>query len=946
MLFALSATGQTTLLLETFETDGNGSRYTTSITEFTDTGNDYFIRTDGADISGGVNYTNPQGSFFFGAQDIDGEGAMLPVSLTISNIDISGYSNLIFSGFFAEDDDGSNEDWDEGDYVRIFYAIDGGAEQNLLWFENDGSTFNSAPSIDTDFDGTGDGTLLTDVFQEFTAAMGGTGSSLTIRIEFNLNSGDEDIAIDNLQVTGETGAPTPQPGDIVITEIMQNPSAVSDSNGEYFEVYNTTGSDIDLNGWQIEDNDFDFHTIASSVIVPAGGYAVLGRNGNTATNGGLAVDYVYGSDISLANGADEAVLVASNGTEIDRVEYDGGTNFPDPNGASMNLNPMALDFMSNDDGSNWCTSTSSYGDGDLGTPGAANDMCNNNCVISGVVLTNDGECSTDDATFRIDFTVANGSGNYAVVDADDGTVYGSFNPGNPDGSYFLIGTVEGPTTAGTIDVVVSDGTGCTSDPITVTIPDCPPMATCVNPGDLVITEIMQNPNTIFDSNGEYFEIYNASGAPVDLLNYVVRDNDFDAHTISSSVIVPAGGYVVLARNANPAVNGGIAAAYEYGDDIALGNGSDEVILECNGTTIDAVIYDGGGAFPDPNGASMNLDPNTLDAASNDNGDSWCESTSSYDANNLGTPGAPNDGCSGLPAPYQAVPLSCNGGFDATFDGGTGTFDLSTTCVRASPSSDRGTYVLRPACGNFVFDARLESLFPSNAYAGITLRESLDPGAKMFSIVQYPGNGRKNVEYRNVTNGNFFIFWNATWTVGMQYLRIQRLGNNIFGYASFTGTPGSYGLIFSGYIPMSNCVQVGMFVTAGLEGQVSTATFSEVSFSPFFFQEESNNTSNINADQATQALAQLSNGGQLGSFQVFPNPVTEDLNVSFEDATAEEATIRILSVDGRTVYENVHGIQGATVNIPLTPFNMTDGVYLLQVTTGKEVRTERFIKASR
>ena len=61
---------------------------------------------------------------------------------------------------------------------------------------------------------------------------------------------------------------------------------------------------------------------------------------------------------------------------------------------------------------------------------------------------------------------------------------------------------------------------------------------------------------------------------------------------------------------------------------------------------------------------------------------------------------------------------------------------------------------------------------------------------------------------------------------------------------------------------------------------------------------------------------------------------------------EEATIRILSMDGRSLYENVHGIQGATVNIPLSPLNMTGGMYLLQVATGEEVRTERFIKASR
>ena len=54
------------------------------------------------------------------------------------------------------------------------------------------------------------------------------------------------------------------PGDVVINEIMQNPSAVSDSAGEWFELFNPTGSAIDINGWTIQDNDFDSHVMKFS----------------------------------------------------------------------------------------------------------------------------------------------------------------------------------------------------------------------------------------------------------------------------------------------------------------------------------------------------------------------------------------------------------------------------------------------------------------------------------------------------------------------------------------------------------------------------------------------------------------------------------------------------------------------------------------------------------
>jgi len=38
----------------------------------------------------------------------------------------------------------------------------------------------------------------------------------------------------------------PQPGDVMITEILQNPDAVHDDLGEWFEIYNTTAYPTEL----------------------------------------------------------------------------------------------------------------------------------------------------------------------------------------------------------------------------------------------------------------------------------------------------------------------------------------------------------------------------------------------------------------------------------------------------------------------------------------------------------------------------------------------------------------------------------------------------------------------------------------------------------------------------------------------------------------------------
>jgi len=181
------------------------------------------------------------------------------------------------------------------------------------------------------------------------------------------------------------------PVGVVINEIMQNPAAVTDANGEWFEVYNTTDASLDLEGCVVSDNSSNAHTINSLLIVPANGYAVLARKGEA--NGGVSPDYVYGAGFTLGNTDDEIIITCCE-EEIDRVEYDGGPNWPNPNGAAMILSSPGVD---NNIGANWCVSSSGYGDGDLGTPGAINDSCNGASPVCGNdIKEGDEECDGAD----------------------------------------------------------------------------------------------------------------------------------------------------------------------------------------------------------------------------------------------------------------------------------------------------------------------------------------------------------------------------------------------------------------------------------------------------------------------------------------------------------------------------------------------------------------------
>ncbi|MEO0874070.1 MAG: T9SS type A sorting domain-containing protein, partial [Bacteroidota bacterium] len=167
-------------------------------------------------------------------------------TLTFSGINISGFTSLNFSGFFAEDDDGSNEDWDGNSQVKVEYAIDGGLLTEIFRIESSSTGTNSEPRVDTDFDGLGDGTEITDAFQAFSAAIAGTGSTLDLVITIsNLNDGDEDIALDDIRVTG-VSATNPTVGFSTATSSFAEGDAGSATQTVSVELSNYQGSAVEV----------------------------------------------------------------------------------------------------------------------------------------------------------------------------------------------------------------------------------------------------------------------------------------------------------------------------------------------------------------------------------------------------------------------------------------------------------------------------------------------------------------------------------------------------------------------------------------------------------------------------------------------------------------------------------------------------------------------------
>lgn len=163
-------------------------------------------------------------------------------------------------------------------------------------------------------------------------------------------------------------------GAVFVTEMMPNPSAVSDTAGEWFELYNSMADvSVDIDGWTIRDQGTNTHVINNGgpLLIPPQGFMVLGRNADPAVNGGATVRYQY-SGFILANSGDEIELVDLNGVTIDSVIYMSSQVF---DGASSTLNPSMFDAIANDQPTNWCPATSVMPGGDRGTPGLPNDAC-------------------------------------------------------------------------------------------------------------------------------------------------------------------------------------------------------------------------------------------------------------------------------------------------------------------------------------------------------------------------------------------------------------------------------------------------------------------------------------------------------------------------------------------------------------------------------------------
>lgn len=158
------------------------------------------------------------------------------------------------------------------------------------------------------------------------------------------------------------------PGDLIISELMIDPKALTDAEGEWIELYNATDAMLELRDCQLDDGAESLHEIPA-VLVESGAFLTIAGEPKPGFSADLIVP------LSLTNSADSVAIVC-RGHEIDRVSYDKAAEFVIAPGVSLALDPGQLDADANDAPGAWCAGTDAYAT-DLGSPGQANPSCHN-----------------------------------------------------------------------------------------------------------------------------------------------------------------------------------------------------------------------------------------------------------------------------------------------------------------------------------------------------------------------------------------------------------------------------------------------------------------------------------------------------------------------------------------------------------------------------------------
>ncbi|WP_022824620.1 LamG-like jellyroll fold domain-containing protein [Hymenobacter norwichensis] len=226
LLSTVEAKTQNLLRQESFETDGENSRYTstTYTTGLTGSTNQYFLRASNNTLStpnpvvgfypaNGITGGALDGQFYWAGEGVRGpanNNLRSAGTVTLSPISVAGNSNLqVHVALYVGQRSNPSINWENDDKIEIQVQLDGGGWNTVGRFVGDNANPGTGGAMRQDLnlngvssDELGNNSVLTQTMTNFTFLVSGTGSSLAVRVVADQNGLSEEFAFDNIRVFG------------------------------------------------------------------------------------------------------------------------------------------------------------------------------------------------------------------------------------------------------------------------------------------------------------------------------------------------------------------------------------------------------------------------------------------------------------------------------------------------------------------------------------------------------------------------------------------------------------------------------------------------------------------------------------------------------------------------------------------------------------------------
>lgn len=319
-------------------------------------------------------------------------------------------------------------------------------------------------------------------------------------------------------------------------------------------------------------------------------------------------------------------------------------------------------------------------------------------------------------------------------------------------------------------------------------------------------------------------------------------------------------------------------------------------------------------------------------------DSWSIASFNWNIsyNGIGECGPSGD----LPAPWTANDIGNTGnGNDYGFDNGT--FAVTSGGRNGSSNTnDNMAFASQAICGNGSITVRVEDVSGSG-FGGVAMRESTASGSKHAMLLS---NQSAILPWltRTTVNGpnNFTTFYRpfAFW------LRLERIGDYIRAYTSTTGN--NFTIVAQTYLPMDNCVEIGMIV-ANTGGGQTTAQFSNVTVvggTPLLAADETNEVAQSNLDKAAAPaeVRGFEQPAQVAAARLFPNPASSRITIDLPAAQPMEATLVLRNQLGQVLQSRQ--VEAGLFQTDWDVSQLSGGVYYMEVRyEGQQPQVLRFVK---